>query len=91
MWDEEFRRRLGLDDSAAGYAGFIVRVKSDIESLCTDARRFDIRDSQIAEKVGREGATLVKLTDEYYWITLTKDHAPPSPAQLTQWSKWAPA
>jgi len=89
MWDEAFRQSLELRDTAAGYAGLIARVRSEIDSLCIDASRFDIRDSQIPEKVERKGATLVKLTDEYYWITLTKKHAPPSPEQLSQWSKWA--
>jgi len=91
MWDEAFRQSLELRDTAAGYAGLIARVRSEIDSLCIDASRFDIRESQIPEKVERKGATLVKLTDEYYWITLTKKHAPPSPEQLSQWSKWAQA
>jgi hypothetical protein len=89
MWDQEFRRRLGLGKNAAGYAGLIAWVRSEVESLCTDARRFSIGDSQIAEKVERHGASLVKLNDEYYWITWTENHKPPSPAQLCQWSKWA--
>jgi hypothetical protein len=91
MGDEAFRQSLELRDTAAGYAGLIARVRSEIDSLCIDASRFDIRESQIPEKVERKGATLVKLTDEYYWITLTKKHAPPSPEQLSQWSKWAQA
>jgi hypothetical protein len=91
MWDEEFRRRLNLGDGAVGYTGLIARWRSEIESLSADARRFDITDSQIPERVERPGATLVKLTDEYYWITWTKNHAPPSPAQLSHWSKWAQA
>lgn len=91
MWDEKFREELKLGDGVVGYTGLIARWRSEIESLCTDARRFDITDSQIPEKVERQGASLVKLTDEYHWIKWTKKHAPPSPEQLSQWSKWAQA
>ena len=43
---------------------------------------------QIAEAVGRKDATLTKLMDGYYWVTITEKCLPPLPDEFAKWKRW---
>ena len=44
--------------------------------------------SEVSKLVHGSGGSLVKLVDEYYWVTITDGHALPTRDDLEQWLRW---
>jgi hypothetical protein len=44
--------------------------------------------SAVPKILEREDSTLVKLLDEYNWITITQGHKVPTKAELERWLRW---
>jgi hypothetical protein len=76
----------GLHDSAGEtYAAFICHVASEISTLEADANRLGYSLSGIPQLVGRPDYSLVKLVDQFYWMTITGGYTVPTRADLEQW------
>ena len=87
-WDERIRKQLECDDSESGYLEFLKRVSERVQQVIDDARRHGIDEKNIPEVVGREGRSLVKLIDEYHWVTITKGSEPPNRDEVLRWAQW---
>jgi hypothetical protein len=90
-WDEPIRSALNLDGSAEAYRRFLSTVQVAIRSVLEDARRFGITPSQIPDAIGPPGASLPKLIDEFYWVTITNGVTLPTPTDLEKWYRWSGA
>jgi len=95
MWDNEIKDRFsagGLSNRSPGqiYSDFLCHVAREISDLEEDVRRLKYSLSDVPQLVRRSGASLVKLADEYYWITITSRHMVPTRDEFQQWLQWIP-
>lgn len=92
-WDSAikdwFVEKLGLSRQRSGerYAAFVRHVAEEISELEADAKRHDYPLSNLIH--GPDGS-LMKLVDEYYWVTLTLGHNVPTRNEFGQWLGWMP-
>lgn len=95
MWDsaikEAFSARLRSARPSADllYTAFIEHVAEQLSELEQDARRFDVSLSAVPRMVGRDqNYSLVKIADEYAWVTVSLGHRIPDRSQLETWLRW---
>lgn len=94
MWDQKIKDWF-LKNHASGetsqcttgqtYAAFIRHVAGELSTLEADANRLGHSLADIPQLVGKPDYSLVKLVDEYYWMTITSDYTVPTRAELEQW------
>jgi hypothetical protein len=70
------------------YAAFISHVADQVSILEADANRLGLSLAEIPQIVGHPDYSLVKLVDEYYWITITSGYTAPTRAELERWLRW---
>jgi hypothetical protein len=93
MWDaaimNRFRQR-GSSNRTGGqtYADFIRDVAEQISELEADAARLGYSLAEVADLVQGCNGPLVKLVDEYNWVTITGKHAIPTSEDLERWLSW---
>jgi hypothetical protein len=88
-WDEPIRAALGFDGSIQSYAAFLRLAQDAIQAVISDAATHAISESEIPALIGRPAATLPKLVDEYFWVTITSRVSIPTPAEIREWRTWA--
>jgi hypothetical protein len=97
-WDarikEECLGRPELSGRTAGeaYSEFLGHVKAQIEDLQRDVKQLGHSLIEVPRLVDRVedsyDISLVKLVDEYHWITITNQHKVPDRTQLKEWLRW---
>jgi hypothetical protein len=94
MWDAAIRDRFisdhVLSERTAGqiYSEFICYVGEELSELERDVARLGYSLSDVSRLVHGAGASLVKLVDEYHWVTITEGLVPPSRNDLEDWLHW---
>jgi hypothetical protein len=94
IWDAAIKSwfigKRGLSTRSAGqtYSDFLHHVAGEISELEVDVARLGHSLSDVAQLVQGSGGSLVKLVDEYYWVTITDGHALPTRVDLEQWLRW---
>jgi hypothetical protein len=89
-WDGEIRSILNVSDNRQGYRDMLAVSKRELEMLIVDAsQRGTSARRDIPTVIGSPGRTLVRLLDEYHWITITGGHQIPTCCELKQWAIWA--
>jgi len=88
-WDDPIRRHFCYDGSLGSYRQFLSSVQDQVRVLVQEADQFGIPASEIPKIVGRGDSSLPKLVDEYFWVTITKNCAPPSKEEFECWLRWA--
>lgn len=92
IWDSkiktDFRRKQPkIRESSRLYSAFIDKVANEISEIKQDAKRLS-RDN-ILHVVERESGSLVKLVDEYNYVTITLGHVIPTPDKFENWLNWS--
>ena len=93
MWDNRIKTQLSRGQPANAepgrlYAEFIRQVAEEISQLKRDVERLK-RSQDVFQLVERKSGSLVKLVDEYNYVTITLGHAIPSSAELEKWLVWS--
>lgn len=93
MWDAKIKDWFSTSAPSrrtAGqtYSDFLRHVAQQISGLEADVARLGHSLGEVSQLVQRSGASLVKLADEYYWITITYGHTVPTRDELEQWLRW---
>jgi len=88
-WDDAIRNGLHVGQSRAGYIAMLKQSQEELAYLVANAGELHVSESRIPEVVGSPARTLVRLLDEYHWITITRGHEIPTCAELRQWVSWA--
>jgi hypothetical protein len=94
IWDAAikgwFIDKRGLSRRSAGhtYSDFLHHVAEEISDLEVDVLRLGYSLSDMSQLVHGYGGSLVKLVDEYYWVTVTDGHELPTRIDLEQWLRW---
>jgi hypothetical protein len=71
------------------YSAFIEHVAEELNELEQNARRCGVALRDIPRAIGRQRKTLVKLADEYSWVTISLGHKIPQRDQLETWLRWS--
>jgi hypothetical protein len=75
------------------YAQFVRHVRAEIEDLRRNAEELGYSLAEVPRLIGRVedsyDISSVKLVDEYYWITITKEHKVPDRNDLKELLRWA--
>jgi len=88
-WDESIRTEFNLDGSAASYIAFLGRVKAMLNQLEEACKRNHRTLSNLPQLMGKPADySLVKIVDEYFWVTITKKCQVPEPEAFEQWLRW---
>lgn len=91
-WDSFIRSKLGFDGSAQSYVEFLKEVQTRLNELGGICQRNGIELAQllheIAKVANRPIPSLVKLMDEYLWVTITKECQVPRVENLALWATW---
>jgi hypothetical protein len=87
-WDAYTLTKLGFNNSATSYSGYMRVVLSDLQGA---ARQAGVDIARLPALMGRAESTPPKLIDEYYWITITRGFVPPTREDLATWLAWASA
>jgi hypothetical protein len=97
-WDAYIKEKClgtgGLSGQTAGetYSKFLHHVAEEILDLKQDVERLKYSLTEVPKLVKRREESyeisLVKLVDEYYWITITKDQRVPDRDQIEEWLGW---
>ncbi len=87
-WDEAMRKEFDCDGSRGSYLKYLLEIRKltlHIRDLCK-ASGFDI--SELAQKINRDGSTVLELVNEYIYVTVTRDRKMPSAQNLAVWAQW---
>lgn len=87
-WDEAMRAEFNLDGSAHSYLVFLGIVKDHLQELNKDCHRNGFGLTDLPVKLGRIGFSVVKLVDEFFWITISRKCSIPSDSELKRWVSW---
>lgn len=87
-WDGAIQQHFVPDDSSQSYCCFLQKVEQEVKNLQNDACRLNVQ--KIAQAVGHPNCSLVKLVDEYFWVTITRKCTTPTPETLRTWVSWLP-
>jgi len=93
MWDAKIKDWFSTSGPSKGTAGqtysaFLCHVAEQISELEVDVTRLGYSLNDVSQLVSSSGVSLVKLVDEYYWITITYGHRVPTSDELDQWLRW---
>ena len=91
MWDAKIKEWF-TDEVGKTYSDFVRHVAEEISELEEDVRRLDHSLNHVPQLVHSraDSASLVKLADEYYWVTKTLGYTVPTREQAEKWLKWMP-
>jgi len=88
IWDkpmrEEYRKK-----GCFKYNEYMKRSRNELLELNDDCRRNGLTISELPSILNREQASLLKLLDEYHWVSITQKVVPPSAGKLQKWYQWA--
>jgi hypothetical protein len=87
-WDIQIRSNHGLDGSARSYRSFLITVREHLTELNIECEKYGMNFEELPVLLGRPGSSLVKLVDEFFWVTITRKCMPPSENLLGQWIEW---
>ena len=86
-WDEPVREHL-RDYGVKSYVDYLARVMSELAELADACSQNGLALSDLPRVLGQPYASLVKLVDEYYWVTISRRCPPPEADVLAHWSAW---
>ena len=87
-WDSPIRHALGFGETGPEYGRFLRHIKAEANEVIQDAKKHGIAQDRIPAAIGRDGAGLPKLIDEFYWVTITRGCSIPEKAEVENWARW---
>lgn len=87
-WDEAIRQHMNLDGSLPSYRTYLTVIRAHIDELAEACAWGGHTLADLPGLVGRPGFTLVKLIDEYHWVTISQRCHPPTTETIAQWAIW---
>jgi hypothetical protein len=77
-------------DSGQLYSDFIDSIVTELQDLKADAARLGFSVDDVPSLVENAEDSLVKVVDEFYWITITVGHKIPTKDVIERWLEWMP-
>jgi len=90
-WDSKIRKELEKRYKGRSYGDYLKHVRKVILDLKEPCKNHKINLDDLPKALGRPNSTVVKLIDEYYWITITKKFTEEFNLEeiVRRWKKWA--
>jgi hypothetical protein len=90
-WDDPIRAQFKLNrGDRDDYRMMLGLSRDEAKMVVADAAHRGVENRQyIPRAIGSPDRTLVRLLDEYHWITITRRHETPTCNELKQWVEWA--
>lgn len=93
MWDAKIKEWFTDEVGKTTYSDFVRHVAvEELSELEEDVKRLGYSLNEVPQLVhsGAVNVSLVKLVDEYYWVTKTLDYKVPTREQAVKWLSWMP-
>ncbi len=87
-WDVPVRNHLHYKGNKQYYIKFLKHVKYSLENIGKQCLKHGFTLSDLPKRIVRKKASLPKLIDEYYWVTITKKCRLPDLETLKFWYSW---
>lgn len=87
-WDNLIRVALGYASRQDGYQAYLLDTKSLLLKLAASCEKAGFPLEQLPSQLGQAEATVPKLIDEYYWMTITRGYRVPDSATWRRWLQW---
>jgi len=87
-WDEFIREKYNHDGSANSYCKYLQEVKGLLEELSNECKKFSFSIYDLPRILNRPESTLVKLIDEYHWVTISRNCHVPDDIEFGNWVAW---
>lgn len=87
-WDVPMRRKFELDGSARSYIKYLEIIRTHIRELERECVKYGFELSDLPNRLGRGKSSIVKLVDEYFWITITNKCPIPTKTEISLWESW---
>jgi hypothetical protein len=84
-WDRKIRSTLNVLDDKEAYREMLALSTRELEMLVVEAMQRGIAKRDIPRFLGSPGRTLVRLLDEYHWITITVGNQVPTCGESQEW------
>ncbi len=75
-WDNAIIKELNLSPDGEGYINYLFRVKQELLNLKIECDKNNIEIKQLPIILNSKSSSLVKLIDEFYWLTITRKFEP---------------
>ena len=87
-WDDPIREYYNYDGSGASYSAYLNKVKGLIIELSVECEKNGFALEQLPAQLGRKTSSVIKLIDEYHWITITSGWQMPEIGVFKKWARW---
>jgi len=88
-WDDPIRENSELDGSGRSYCDFLREAQGWLLELSRECQRHGFQLSDLPKKLNEPESTLVKLIDEYLWVTICQNCPAPEKSELERWAGWS--
>ena len=75
-WDNTIIKKLNLSPDGEGYINYLFLVKQELLNLKIECDKNNIELKQLPIILNNKYSSLVKLIDEYFWLTMTRKFEP---------------
>jgi hypothetical protein len=75
-WDNPIIDKLELERNGKGYCQYLLLVKDELSSLKEDCEQNHVDFDNLQKFLKREYASLPKLIDEFFWVSITRGCVP---------------
>jgi hypothetical protein len=75
-WDNAIIKELNLTPDGEGYIKYLYRVKKELLDLKIECDKNNIDIEQLPSEFNSKCSSLVKLIDEFFWLTMTRKFKP---------------
>lgn len=87
-WDDPIREKFGWDGSAGSYRKHLAMAKRQLLELEPTCTILGFGLSELPSRLCRPQSSLVKMIDEYLWVTVTNKCVAPDKSTIEHWIKW---
>ena len=75
-WDNAIIEKLDLSPDGVGYVKYLFLVKEELLKLKIECQKNNIELKKLPIILNNKYSSLVKLIDEYFWLTMTRNFEP---------------
>jgi hypothetical protein len=88
-WDEPIRESLGYDGSPTSYIDYLRTINEMLDGLRPECEQNGFTLNDLPVKLRQPNSSVLKLIDEYYWMTITQKWNTPGIETLRNWKEWS--
>jgi hypothetical protein len=87
-WDVPMRREFKLNGSGRSYIKYLEIVRMHLRELEEECIKNGFQLLDLPNRLGKGNSSILKLVDEYFWITITNKFPIPTKTEISLWASW---